>query len=119
MRQGVVASGESATSRAFGADVRLGSGGPSLCLVVGSDAGVAGAVASAGGQVVTRLPGGGRVLALLTWEALQGVRAHQAVALAGAVTIDQQRFARFCALAGIDVGPPQPSNDAPPGAQED
>jgi hypothetical protein len=109
--------GQSPTAAAFGATVELGAGRGGLCLVVGRDASPTASVASVQGRLVTRLPGDRRVLAMLSWEALQTLQHDPAVALAGPVSIDPQRFARFAALAGLDAGD-APSPTAPSGAQE-
>jgi hypothetical protein len=92
--------GESQASRSFGAAITVQTPDRSLCLVVCRNRPEL-AVLDAGGQVVTRLSAE-RVLALLRWEGLQRLWADPRVVAAGSVSIDAQRFARFCALAGID-----------------
>jgi hypothetical protein len=116
MSEAVAALGGSSMSEAFGANVQIGADAPGLCLVVGRTGDPSAAIAAAGGRLVTRLPGS-RVLAMLTWHALAALRADRSIALAGAVTIDPERFARFCALAGID-GEDEPST-APGRAREE
>lgn len=116
MSEAVADLGRSSMSEAFGADVQIGADAPGLCLVVGREGDPAVAIAAAGGRVVTRLPGS-RVLAMLTWHALAALRADPSIALAGAVSIDPERFARFCAITGLD-GDDEPSM-APGRAQEE
>jgi hypothetical protein len=54
---------------------------------------------------------------MLSWDGLRAVQRDAAVAVAGPVSIDQERFARFAALAGLDAGDAR-STTAPSGAQE-
>ncbi|MFN0093292.1 MAG: hypothetical protein ACKVVT_00730 [Dehalococcoidia bacterium] len=97
--------GRSVTARAFGADVRLEPGnGRGLALVCGQPGQIEGAIAALGGEVAARLRAGS-VLALLSLEAMLALRRHHAVRLAGPVSIDPDRFARFAALAGLDQDP--------------
>lgn len=109
--------GHSPASAAFGAKVDVGRGQAGLCLVVGRDGSPARPVAAVQGRIVTLLPGGRRALALLSWEALQAVQRDAAVAVAGPVSIDPERFARFAALTGLDADE-EPPTTAPSRAQE-
>jgi hypothetical protein len=93
--------GESAAARAFGATVAVTTPEQGLCLVIGREGGVDTAVSTAGGQVVARLAGG-RLLALMTWSGLRALWRHPDVRVAGPVSVDPQRFERFCALIGAD-----------------
>jgi hypothetical protein len=117
MSPGPHALGNSPTAAAFGARVELDPGQGGLCLVVGRHGSPAASVAAAKGRLVTHLPGGHRVLAMVSWEGLQALQRDAAVAVAGPVSIDPERFARFAALAGLDAGD-APSPKAPSGAQE-
>jgi hypothetical protein len=107
MSEAVADFGRSSMSEAFGANVQIGADAPGLCLVVGREGDPAVAIAAAGGRVVTQLPGS-RVLAMLTWHGLVALRADRSIAVAGAVTIDPERFAHFCAITGLD-GEDEPS----------
>jgi hypothetical protein len=100
--------GSSATARSFGADVSLGLEGQSLFFVLGHGGPPDAAVRAAGGQVVTRLPDPRRVLAVAPLDAYQGLSRHPAVALAGAVSIDPERFGSFAKLVGLDASPHEP-----------
>ena len=97
---------DSAMARGFGAEIAVGKpGGQALFLVVGRGASPEAAVVGLGGKVLVRLPGGIRVLAVLPVLAQGPLGRHPAVALAGPVTIDPDRFARFAALSGLDADP--------------
>jgi hypothetical protein len=98
--------GTSPTSRAFGANVSVASGGQSLFFVVGWTGAPDQAVLAAGGQIVTRLPDPRRVLAVAPLEAYASLSRHRDVALAGPVNIDPERFGRFAQLVGLDSASP-------------
>ena len=98
--------GESATSRAFGADVSVVNEGQSLFFVVGWTGPPDQAVRAAGGQVVTRLPDPRRVLAVAPLDAYSALRRHHEIALAGPISIDADRFGRFAELLGLDTASP-------------
>jgi hypothetical protein len=94
---------------AFGATIRVSRPeGAGLCLVVTRGADAGGLVAGAGGRVVTRFPGATRCLALVTWAGMESLRAHRAVAVAGPVSIDAERFERFASFAGLTPSPTAP-----------
>lgn len=97
--------GTSATARAFGADVSIAADGRSLFFVIGRSGPPDVAVRAAGGEVVTRLPDPRRVLAVAPLDAYSGLSRHPAVALAGPVTIDAERFGRFAQLIALDASP--------------
>ena len=98
-------SGDSATARQFGASIDVATTeGRALFLVVGKGVSPRPAVASVDGQVVAELPDGVRVLALMPVAMQATVQRHRDVALAGPVTIDPVRFARFAALLGLNGG---------------
>lgn len=93
----------SAAARAFGATVDVPDTPATLYLVVGrTDRGPRRNVVAAGGEVLTVLTER-RVLALLTFRQSLAVSASPEIVCAGAVTVDQERFARFVALAGLDA----------------
>ena len=98
--------GLSSTARAFGARVSLPLEGRSLFFVVGRDQAPDAIVRAAGGTVVARLPDERRVLAILSLAAGTGLRGHPGLELAGPVSIDAERFARFTALIGLDDARP-------------
>jgi hypothetical protein len=98
--------GQSATSRAFGADVRVATEGQSLFFVVGWTGPPDLAVRASGGQVVTRLPDPRRVLAVAPLEAYSALSRHPEVALAGPISIDPERFGAFARMVGLDTAPP-------------
>jgi hypothetical protein len=89
-------------SDAFGATVSMPMTGRSLFFVVGREAAPDAIVASVGGSVVTHLPDPRRVLAIAPLEALDGLRHHPELALAGAVSIDAERFGAFARLIALD-----------------
>lgn len=95
--------GSSDTARTFGADVSVGMEGRSLFFVLGRGGPPDAAVRAAGGQVVTRLPDQRRVLAVAPLAAYEGLSRHPAVALAGPVSIDAERFGNFAKLVGLDA----------------
>lgn len=97
--------GSSTTARTFGAEVSLGMEGRSLFFVLGRVGPPDAAVRAAGGQVVTRLPDPRRVLAVAPLDAYAGLSRHPAVALAGPVSIDANRFGSFAKLVGLDASP--------------
>jgi hypothetical protein len=102
---GLPPAGSSDTARTFGAEVSLGVEGRSLFFVLGRGGPPDAAVRAAGGQVVTRLTDPRRVLAVAPLEAYAGLSKHPAVALAGPVSIDAQRFGSFAKLVGLDASP--------------
>lgn len=98
--------GTSATARGFGADVSVAAAdGRSLFFVIGRGGPPDLAVYAAGGQVVTRLPDPSRVLAVAPLDAYAGLSRHPAVALAGPITIDAERFGHFARLVALDASP--------------
>lgn len=99
-------SGLSSTARAFGARVTLPLEGRCLFLVVGRDGPPDAIVRSAGGTVVARLADSRRVLAILSLADGTGLRGHPGLELAGPVSIDAERFARFTELIGLDDARP-------------
>lgn len=99
-------SGLSSTARAFGARVTLPLEGRCLFLVVGRDGPPDAIVRAAGGTVVARLPDSRRVLAILSLADGTGLRGHPGLELAGPVSIDAERFARFTELIGLDDARP-------------
>jgi hypothetical protein len=94
-------SGSSPTATAFGARVSLPIEGRSLFFLVGRGVPPDPIVGANGGVVVTRFPDGLRVLAVLPLAAHANLRAHPGLELAGPVTIDAERFARFTELIGV------------------
>ncbi len=102
---GISTVGSSETARTFGADVSVGMEGQSLFFVLGRDGPPDAAVRAAGGQVVTRLPDPRRVLAVAPLDAYAGLSRHPAIALAGPVAIDANRFGSFAKLVGLDASP--------------
>jgi hypothetical protein len=98
--------GLSSTARAFGARVTLPIEGRSLFFVVGRGEAPDAIVRAAGGVVVARLPDPRRVLAVLSLAAGTGLRGHPGLELAGPVSIDAERFARFTELIGLDDARP-------------
>lgn len=108
-RAGVPASGDASgaggMARAFGAEVAVDRSPRGLYLVIGRRHLPEAAVRAARGEVVVRLPERATVLAILPVDAHAAVQHHPDVALAGPVTIDPARFARFAALAGLDARP--------------
>jgi hypothetical protein len=97
--------GTSATARTFGAEVSLGLEGRSLFFILGRGGPPDAAVRAAKGQVVTRLPDQRRVLAIAPLDAYAALSRDPAIALAGPVSIDAQRFATFAKLVGLDAAP--------------
>lgn len=94
---------DQAMARSFGAAVDLRAAeGRTLFLVVGRDRSPQPAIRSLGGAVVTRLPGGRRCIAVLELGRADALRAHPDIALAGPVSIDQERFAHFARLIQLD-----------------
>jgi hypothetical protein len=97
--------GSSATADAFGASVSVPVSGNSLFFVVGRTAAPDTVVASVGGSVVTHLPDPRRALAIAPLEALESLRRHPELALAGPVSIDPERFSAFARIIGLDDAP--------------
>lgn len=99
--------GASATARGFGADVAVADApdGRSLFFVVGRTGPPDRAVSAVGGQVVTHLPDRRRVLAVAPLAAYARLSGDPAVALAGPVTIDPERFGHFAQLVALDASP--------------
>lgn len=100
--------GASPTSETFGAAVDVNAGGRSLFFVVGRAGPPDAVVAALGGRVVVHLPDGRRALAVLGFDVFGALRRHPAIALAGPVSVDPDRFASFARLVGLDDGAPQP-----------
>jgi len=100
-----MAAGPGGWGETFGAAVDVARPDTGLCLVVGREAAPTAAVHRHGARVVTQVLDR-RLLALASFDALQALQGDPEVALAGPVAIDPARFARFCAVAGID--PPAP-----------
>jgi hypothetical protein len=99
-------SGLSTTARDFGARVTLPFEGRSLFFVVGRGEAPDAIVRAAGGTVVAHLPDARRVVAVLSMAAGMGLRGHPGLELAGPVSIDAERFARFMELIGLDDARP-------------
>ena len=97
----------SSMADAFGAEVVAPMNGSSLFFVVGRGGPPDTVVGSFGGTVVTRLPDRRRVLAVLPLDAHAALARHPAVATAGPVSLDAERFARFARLLGLDEAHPQ------------
>ena len=87
---------------AFGASISVPVSGRSLFFVIGRAVAPDAIVASVGGSVVTHLPDPRRVLAIAPLEALESLRSHPELALAGPVGIDAGRFGAFARLIGLD-----------------
>jgi hypothetical protein len=99
---GVSSPGSSAMADAFGASISVPVSGRSLFFVIGRAVAPDAIVASVGGSVVTHLPDRRRVLAIAPLEALESLRSHPELALAGPVGIDPGRFGAFARLIGLD-----------------
>ncbi|MFN2418826.1 MAG: hypothetical protein ABR593_07880 [Candidatus Limnocylindria bacterium] len=82
--------------------VSVATQGQSLFLVVGRSGPPDLAIRAVGGQVLTRLPGQRRVLAVAALDAYPALSRHPEIALAGPVSIDAERFGRFAQLIGLD-----------------
>ena len=89
-------------ARGFGATVTLDAPTQGLYLVIGYHMPPVDAVRGVQGHVVLVLPQRRTVLAMLATEAHPQLLRHGDVMLAGPVTIDPERFARFTELAGLD-----------------
>ena len=76
--------------------------GSSLFLVSGRDASPAGAVIVIGGRLVVRLPGGTKVLALMTFDAQAQLQASPDIELVRAVAVDEERFSNLARLVALD-----------------
>ncbi len=95
--------GQTGMARWFGASVGVAVKDSSgLFLIVGARLPPSGAVTSIGGQIVVRLPGTVKVLAVLSAEAQAAARHHPDIALVGPVAIDPDRFAAFADLIALD-----------------
>ena len=97
----------SSMADAFGAEVVAPMNGSSLFFVVGRGGPPDTVVCSLGGTVVTRLPDRRRVLAVLPLDAHGALARDPAVATAGPVSLDAERFARFARLRGLDEAHPR------------
>lgn len=100
---GGVATGVSAMADAFGATVRVPVSGRSLFFVVGHAGAPDAAIHAVGGRVVVRLPDVRRVLAIAPLAAHDQLRRHPDLALAGAVSVDAQRFGAFAQMIGLET----------------
>jgi hypothetical protein len=98
--------GSSAVAREFGASVSITAEGQSLFLVVGRTGPPDLAIRDLGGEVITRLPGQRRVLAVAALDTYTALNRHPQIALAGPVSIDAERFAWFAQLVGLDAAIP-------------
>lgn len=96
----------STTAEAFGADVSLRADGRSLFFVVGRKGSPDAAVRSVGGSIVTHLQAPERALAVAPLAAHAELREHRDLRLAGPVSVDPQRFERFCRLIGLGEARP-------------
>jgi hypothetical protein len=94
--------GSSPTSDAFDASVSFVTEGRSLFFVVGRAGAPDGAVLSNGGVIAARLSDPRHVLAVAPLASQAALRNHPAVAHAGPVSLDPQRFAHFAQLMGLD-----------------
>jgi len=104
-RRAAAPTGGPSTAEAFGADVSLRADGRSLFFVVGREGPPDAAVRSVGGTVVTHLQEPRRALAVAPLAAHSQLREHRDLRLAGPVSIDPQRFERFCRLIGLGETP--------------
>lgn len=96
--------GTTHVARAFGAVVNVEAPPRGLYLVIGRRGVPEAAVRSVRGEVVVRLDESASLLAVLAVDNHAVLQRHPDVALAGPVTIDPERFARFVGLAGLDHG---------------
>jgi len=96
-------------AEAFDATIAVATSSLGLYLVIGARGMPLSPVLSAGGEVAVCLEERQSLLAILTADAHLAVQRHPDVLLAGPVTIDPDRFARFAALAGLDHGPTPPA----------
>jgi hypothetical protein len=87
---------------AFGAKVSVPVAGRSLFFVVGRSGAPDAAVHAIGGAVVVRLSDERRVLAIAPLAGHERLRLHPDVMLAGAVSVDANRFGAFAKMIGLD-----------------
>ena len=91
-------------AQSFGATVTMTTPEHRLFFLVGRDRLPTDVVARYGGRVVFSIPDTTKILAILPVSVHHLVEHHPNVALCGPVTINQERFARFLALVGLDNG---------------
>ena len=89
-------------AQSFEARIHLETSGLGLFFIIGRTGSPEEAVRSVGGNVVFRLPGQQKLLAVLRTASFPEVQRHPAVALVGPVVVDPQRFAHFAALMHLE-----------------
>lgn len=99
--------GESAVTRAFGAEVRTELSGAGTFLVVGREGDTAGLVLGAGGQVLVAFDER-RLLAVLPVQAGLGLQGHPAIELCGPVSVDFRRLQVALGYAPTQAGASEP-----------
>jgi hypothetical protein len=92
--------GSSATAKTFDANISIADQEQSLFYVVARAGTPDAAVRSVGGEVVSRLTVR-KALALAPLALYSTLRNHPDLQLAGPITIDPERFARFTRLLGV------------------
>ncbi len=102
-----LATGESSSmAQAFAAKIHLETSDLGLFFIIGHTGLIDEAVRSVGGNIVFRLPGNRKLLAVLRTAAFYEIRRHPEVALVGPIVVDPQRFARFAALINLEQEQP-------------
>lgn len=96
--------GESAISRAFGAEIRTELHGAGTFLVAGREVDPAGLVRGAGGQVLLALDER-RLLAVLPVQAGLALGRHPQIALCGPVSVDFERLQAVLGQIPVEADP--------------
>lgn len=96
---------ESAMANAFGAEVRVTPPETALFLVEGRKEPPTGLVSRSSGRIVLAIPGGNRVLALLSGIDYLVLLKHPEIRHIGPVSVDSDRFRRFLEMSRLDRRP--------------
>ena len=104
-------------AESFAAKIHLETSDLGLFFIMGRTGSPEEAVRSVGGNIVFRLPGNQKLLAVLRTASFSEIQRHQDVALVGPVVVDPQRFARFAALLHLEQEQPTvPAAEGEPSA---
>lgn len=91
--------GDSPLARAFGAKIDMSNGAQAMCLVVTEGSPLA-ALNHVGAQPLAQLSAT-RVIAVVDMTRLSQLQRYPGVLMAGSVSVDPARFARFQQIAGV------------------
>jgi hypothetical protein len=94
-------SGNSQTSRTFGAKIQMATGSLAMCLVIARSSPLP-ALNAVGGRILAELTPT-KVIAVVNMTYFAQLKAHPDIVSAGSISVDPQRFAQFQRLLGLKI----------------